>query len=122
MNEMLNTYTNLTLLQKNMFWLVIAFIIVGLAKSLWCLKYGNFVLLFLEIAYTNIPIIIFILFMGGIVEQMFIQGGTTGICGAIFVILIGIVPELTLIIIADIKSVKNYKSIKRKKEQKNDNG
>ena len=112
MENLIATYIQFDLFQKTMFWLISVFAILGLIKAVFSdIIEDTLFELIVEIIYTNIPIICFILFFA----KMAIE--SNGDILAILCLCVGILLETLLLTTFNICKIKRWIiSYKLKKE------
>ena len=117
MESLISTYSQFDLFQKSVFWLIGVFVIFGLIKAVFSdIIEDSLFEMIVELIYTNIPIICFILFFA----KMAIESK-----GNIIVILcfcLGVLLESLLLITFNIRNIRRWAILHTlKKEIENDN-
>lgn len=103
MENLIATYIQFDLFQKTMVWLIGVFVIFGLIKAVFSdIIEDTLFELIVEIIYTNIPIICFILFLA----KMTIE--SKGDIIAIICLCLGILLEALLLITFNIRNIKRW--------------
>ena len=103
MEKLIEAYCQLDIFQKSMLWLIGVFAIFGLIKAVFSDIIDDTLFeLIVELIYTNIPIICFILFF----VKMAIE--SNGNIIAIICLCLGILLEILLLITFDIRNIKRW--------------
>ena len=103
MESLISTYSQFDLFQKSMFWLIGVFAILGLIKAVFSDIIKNTLFeLIVEIIYTNIPVICFILFFAKMALD------SNGNIIAILFCAIGILLEVVLLLIFDMQGIRRW--------------